>query len=110
MPGTPTLEAFNAKARQSTAGSRKKGKVKKSQTNSSFSRDVVAESDPNAEILAQKSQKDKDQEKKEKLLREVFRSFFSLQIHVLKTSNFSSPYTLSRNGQAKRRGGWKNIL
>jgi len=72
MPGTPTS---NTKARQFTARSRKKGKVKKCQTNSSFSKDVMAVSDPNAEILAQKSQKDKDQEKKEKLLREVFRSF-----------------------------------
>jgi hypothetical protein len=73
MPGTPTLEA--TKARQFTARSRKKGKVKKCQTNSSFSKDIVVESDPNAEILAQKSQEDKDQERKEKLLREVFKSF-----------------------------------
>lgn len=107
MRGTSVREIYNAKGRQSTAGLRKKGKAKKGQTDPSFSKDVV-QSDPNAEILVHKSKKDKDQEKA-KLLREVF-EFVLYKFHVSTRPNFSSPSIPNRNGQAKKGGGWRNIL
>lgn len=62
MVSPPVREPYNAKARQSTTGSRKKrGKRKKTE--------LTAESDPNVEILLPKSQDEK--EKKDELLRKV---------------------------------------
>lgn len=55
-------ESYNAKARQSTAGSRKKGKRKNITTEAS---------DPNADIIEPKSREDKDKEQKDRLLQEV---------------------------------------
>jgi len=63
MTGPPVRESYNAKARQSTAGSRKKGKRKKNITTEA--------SDPNADIIEPKSREDKDKEQKDRLLQEV---------------------------------------
>ncbi|KAI6030577.1 P-loop containing nucleoside triphosphate hydrolase protein [Pisolithus orientalis] len=59
------------KARQSTAGSRKKGKKKRAEP-SDTSRTVAADSiDPNADIIVPKSKEQKDDERKERLLKEL---------------------------------------
>ncbi|KAF8176995.1 P-loop containing nucleoside triphosphate hydrolase protein [Pholiota molesta] len=55
MAGPPVRESYNAKARGSTAGSRKKGKPKKKSKS-----EQLEQQDPNAAILTQKSQEDKD--------------------------------------------------
>ncbi|KAF8895535.1 P-loop containing nucleoside triphosphate hydrolase protein [Infundibulicybe gibba] len=61
-------EGFNAKARQSTAGSRKKGKrQKKTRTEEN----LVDVSDPNVSIHIPKTKAEKDQERKEKLKHEI---------------------------------------
>ena len=66
MTGPPVRESYNAKARGSTAGSRKKGKPKKKSK-----LEQPEEQDPNAAVITPKSQEDKGREKKEKLLQEV---------------------------------------
>lgn len=67
MAGPKSRESYNAKARQSTAGSRKKGKVRKSDK----PQETEADNNPNATIITPKSQEQKETERKEKLLREV---------------------------------------
>lgn len=69
MPGPTHRVAYNAKGRQSTAGSRKKGKSQKKDRSEVGPGEV--ESDPNASILVPKSKEDKDSERKAKLLQEV---------------------------------------
>ncbi|KAI6147475.1 P-loop containing nucleoside triphosphate hydrolase protein [Pisolithus tinctorius] len=65
------VHRHNAKARQSTAGSRKKGKKKRAEP-SDTSRTVAADSiDPNADIIVPKSKERKDDERKERLLKEL---------------------------------------
>jgi len=66
MPGPPIREGYNAKARKSTAGSRKKGKVKR---NKSLAQPEAENS--NAEIIVPKSQETKDQERAKRMLEEV---------------------------------------
>jgi len=58
-------EQFNAKARQSSAGSRRKSKRKRVEGQ------PVGEDDPNKSILVPKTKEQKEQERKEKLRQEV---------------------------------------
>lgn len=68
MTGPPRREAYNAKGRQSTAGSRKKGKSKKKNNlEQSFDEPI----NTNADILTPKTREEKEAERKEKLLQEV---------------------------------------
>jgi ATP-dependent RNA helicase DHX37/DHR1 len=60
---------FNAKARASTAGSRKKGKLKRKRNEGQPAQ--IEEDDPNASILIPKTKEQKDQERREKLRQEV---------------------------------------
>lgn len=62
-------EKFNAKARQSTAGSRKRGKPKKTKTEGELS--AVVTVDSNADIFIPKTKEEKEQDRKEKLRQEV---------------------------------------
>lgn len=65
------VHRHNAQARQSTAGSRKKGKKKRAEP-SDTSRTAAADSiDPNADIIVPKSKEQKDDERKERLLKEL---------------------------------------
>jgi len=66
MPGPPIREGYNAKARKSTAGSRKKGKAKR---NKNLTQGETENS--NAEIVVPKSQEVKDQERAKRMLEEV---------------------------------------
>ena len=63
MPG-PVRESYNAKARRSTAGSRKKGKKRKDQK-------TEPQEDSNANILTSESREEKEAAKRIKLLDEV---------------------------------------
>jgi ATP-dependent RNA helicase DHX37/DHR1 len=67
MPGPLLRESYNSKARQSTAGTRKKGRLRKK------SKPVEEEHlDCNASIIATKSKEEKEYERREKLLRDVY--------------------------------------
>lgn len=68
-PGPARREAYNAKGRQSTAGSRKKGKAKK-KDKSELPFDEP-QNNANAAILTPKTREEKEAERKEKLLQEV---------------------------------------
>jgi hypothetical protein len=70
MPG-PVREAYNAKGRQSTAGSRKKGKIRKDKTQKNGPQE-----DSNADILTPESKEEKETAKKKKLLEEVQTFYF----------------------------------
>ncbi|KAI6122506.1 P-loop containing nucleoside triphosphate hydrolase protein [Pisolithus croceorrhizus] len=62
----------NAKARQSTAGSRKKGKKKRSELSDTSRQAAVADSlDPNADIITPKSKTQRDDERRERALKEL---------------------------------------
>ena len=63
-------ESYNARARQSTAGSRKKGKVNQKRDDANQAQ-TESSPDPNAEILIPKSKEQKDLERKERLRTEV---------------------------------------
>ncbi|KAI5986162.1 P-loop containing nucleoside triphosphate hydrolase protein [Pisolithus albus] len=66
------VRRHNAKARQSTAGSRKKGKKKRNESSDTSHLAVVADSpDPNADIITPKSKEQKDDERKERALKEL---------------------------------------
>ncbi|KDR82679.1 hypothetical protein GALMADRAFT_1347828 [Galerina marginata CBS 339.88] len=67
MPGPTPRDSYNAKARHSTAGSRKKGKPKKQNQSGHH----VEQSDPNASIILPKDKEHKETERKERLLREL---------------------------------------
>ena len=68
MAGPHIREAYNAKARGSTAGgSRKKGKAKK-KSKAEQNEDQV---DPNAAIITPKTEESREVERKEKMLQEV---------------------------------------
>ena len=69
MPG-PVRESYNAKGRQSTAGSRKKRKIRKDKTQKNELEDS------NANILTPESKEEKETAKKIKLLEEVYTSYF----------------------------------
>jgi ATP-dependent RNA helicase DHX37/DHR1 len=70
MPGPRLHELYNSKARQSTAGARKKGKLKRG------SRSEAEEpADCNAAIITPKTKEEKEIERKEKLLQEVYLVF-----------------------------------
>lgn len=61
----PIRQGYNAKARQSTSGTRKKGKLKKR-------KEQQAEAiDSNAEIIVQKPTQEKELDKRERLRQEV---------------------------------------
>ncbi|KAI6044780.1 P-loop containing nucleoside triphosphate hydrolase protein [Pisolithus marmoratus] len=63
------VHRHNARARQSTAGSRKKGKKKRNEpSDTSVNADSL---DPNADIVVPKSKEQKDNERKERLLKEL---------------------------------------
>lgn len=64
-------ERHNSKARRSTAGSRKKGKLRRKSNGVIPTADVP---DPNAAILEYKSLEDKERDRKERLVREVCQS------------------------------------
>ncbi|CAA7261404.1 unnamed protein product [Cyclocybe aegerita] len=66
MAGPPVRSAFNAKARQSLAGSRKKGKAK-----NSVAKAEEPQPNSNADILIPKSKEEKHNDRKEKLLQEL---------------------------------------
>ena len=89
MPG-PVRESYNAKGRQSTAGSRKKGKKRKDKSQKS-----EPQEDSNVNILTPESKEDKETTKKKKLLEEVHTSYF---LKVLVTRPFSQ---LAAQSEAK---------
>lgn len=62
----PTRQEYNAKARRSTAGTRKKGKLKKKK-----SENQMNDANPNAEIIIPKAEKEKELEKRERLREEL---------------------------------------
>lgn len=62
----PVRQEYNAKARRSTAGTRKKGKLKKRKQDGQ-----VNDVDPNAEIVAPKSTREKELDRRERLKQEV---------------------------------------
>ncbi|KAL4073219.1 P-loop containing nucleoside triphosphate hydrolase protein [Scleroderma yunnanense] len=64
------VQKHNAKARQSTSGSRKKGKKKRDKSLGNL-HDAVNVFDPNVDIIVPKSKDQRDNEKKEKLLKEL---------------------------------------
>jgi len=61
----PTRQDFNAKARQSTAGARKKGKMKRRKS------EKQSEDDPNTEIIIPKNKKEGESAKHERMREEV---------------------------------------
>jgi len=61
----PTRQDFNAKARQSTAGARKKGKMKRRKS------EKQSEDDPNTEIIIPKNKKEGESAKRERMREEV---------------------------------------
>ncbi len=63
-------ERYNAKARQSSASHKKKGKRKKGGADDSTH---IQEFDVNAEIIVPKSQEQKEEDRKERLKQEVRR-------------------------------------
>ncbi len=68
MAGPHIREAYNAKARGSTAGgSRKKGKPKKKNKAEQNEEEI----DPNAAMIAPKTEESREMERKEKMLQEV---------------------------------------
>jgi ATP-dependent RNA helicase DHX37/DHR1 len=69
MPG-PVRDSYNAKGRRSTAGSRKKGEIKKDKTQKN-----EPQEDSNANILTPESKEEKETAKKTKLLEEVHTSY-----------------------------------
>lgn len=66
MPG-PVRESYNGKARRSTAGSRKKGKLGKHKHQKS-----EPQEDSNANILTPDSKEEKETAKRIKLIEEVY--------------------------------------
>ncbi|KAJ3513040.1 hypothetical protein NLJ89_g3170 [Agrocybe chaxingu] len=66
MAGPSVHAAFNAKARQSSVGSRKKGKAKNKAAKAEEPR-----SNSNADVLPPKSKEEKDDDRREKLLQEL---------------------------------------
>ena len=71
-----TRERFNAKARQSTAGShKKKGKRPNKGGDSSGTQES---SNPNAEIVVPKTEEQKELDRKEKLKQEVYSNYISI--------------------------------
>ncbi|KAG2155816.1 P-loop containing nucleoside triphosphate hydrolase protein [Suillus bovinus] len=62
-------ERHNSKARRSTAGSRKKGKVRRKSNGIATTTDALP--DPNAAILEYKSLEDKERDRKERLVKEL---------------------------------------
>ncbi|KIM43329.1 hypothetical protein M413DRAFT_444160 [Hebeloma cylindrosporum] len=66
MPGPHLREGYNSKARQSTAGSRKKGKLKKVSRS-----EAEKPADCNAAIITTKTKEEKEIERREKLLQEL---------------------------------------
>ena len=80
MPG-PVRESYNAKGRRSTAGSRKKGKIRKDKTQKN-----EPQEDSNADILTPESKEEKETAKKKKLLEEVQTSH---HLKLLLTRSFS---------------------
>jgi hypothetical protein len=97
MPG-PVREPYNAKARRSTAGSRKKGKIRKDKTQKN-----KPQEDPNADILTLESKEEKETAKKIKLLEEVRTSYFHSAGNL--GPFLSLQLNQKRNGQARKRGG-----
>lgn len=81
MPPGPVREAYNAKGRRSTAGSRKKGKIRKDKTQKN-----EPQEDSNADILTPESKEENETAKKKKLLEEVQTSH---RLKVLLTRHFS---------------------
>jgi ATP-dependent RNA helicase DHX37/DHR1 len=73
MPG-PVRESYNAKGRQSTAGSRKKGKIRKDKSQKN-----EPQEDSNANILNPESKEEKETAKRKKLLEEVRTSYFFIK-------------------------------
>jgi ATP-dependent RNA helicase DHX37/DHR1 len=74
-------ERYNAKARQSTAGSSKKKKGKRRNTDGSTHVPEESTLDPNAEILAPRTKEEKDAAKKERLRQQVS-VFFGIYITI----------------------------
>ena len=72
MPGPGAVrESYNAKGRQSTAGSRKKGKIRKNKAQKN-----EPQEDSNANILTPEDKEEKETAKRKKLLEEVWTSYF----------------------------------
>lgn len=67
----PVRQGYNAKARQSTAGSRKKGKRK-----AKVPEATEPAQDPNAEVISRKSDEQKELDRKERLRQEVRPTYF----------------------------------
>ena len=71
-----TRERFNAKARQSTAGSHKKKGKRQNKGRDSLG--TQESSNPNAEIVVPKTEEQKELDRKEKLKQEVYSDYISI--------------------------------
>src|SRR5258708_563789 len=99
MPGPRPRESYNSKARQSTAGTRKKGKRKR------VSRSEVEEpANCNADIITTKTKEEKEIERREKLLQEVYLVFeLSSQFHQLYSPQLASRSESKWTSKKKKR-------
>ncbi|EAU85900.2 DHX37 protein [Coprinopsis cinerea okayama7 len=89
MPPRPVQEIYNTKGRQSTGGTRKKGKINKRKkhaaTGDGDGNSAVQPSQPrdsNAEILIPKSKEEREKERKAKLLREEKKLKKEERVHI----------------------------
>lgn len=105
-----TRERFNAKARQSVAGSHKKKKGKRSITDKDPS-GVQEPCNPNADIVVPKSEEQKELDRKEKLKQEVRFPYSSgFRTNPNACTFYSYLHNKSPRFRARRRNGWRNTL
>lgn len=102
-------QTYNAKARQSNAGSRKKGKVK-AKRDDTIPAQAEPSSNPNAEILIPKSKEQKDLERKERIHAEVRGRNFTIVVPISSPRQSSLLLSRTRSGLAKRRKDLRNTL
>ncbi len=99
--GPAPRERHNAKSRQSTAGSRKKGKRKR--------QDDTETGDANALIHVPKTNEERELTRREKLKQEVRRTTTFQRLSLFSISN-SSLLKATANGAARKRNVWRIIL
>ena len=102
-------QTHNAKARQSTAGSRKKGKVKAKRDDTNPAQ-AEPSSNPNAEILVPKTQEQKDLERRERLRAEVRGLNFIIVIPISSPRQSRSLLSQTQSGLARRKKDLKSTL
>lgn len=102
-------QTYNAKARQSTAGSRKKGKVKAKRDDTNPAQ-AEPSSNPNAEILIPKPQEQKDLERRERLRAEVRGLNFTIAIPISSLRQSRLLLSQTRSGLARRKKDLRSTL